>query len=262
MAYRRGSEPMAPTTQYASAASSTDDAIDVVVTRSVVGPEVARAAAALLSDAERQRASCFLFDRDRDRFIVRRARLRQLLAARLGTRPESVELVYGAHGKPALARRFADSDLRFNVSHCDDVTLYAFSCGRAIGVDVEAVRVIRDADDIAARFFSHRETQAYRALEPRDRPLGFFQCWTRKEAFIKALGDGLSYPLDRFDVSLAPGEPARVLRVEGAPEDHRRWHMESFAPALGFVAAVVAERRSSAVDFPEPTDLLAVGEAQ
>src|SRR5436309_5797121 len=239
--YRRGTEPMVPTTQRARAAStpSTDDAIDVVVTRSVVGPEVARAAAALLSDAERQRASCFLFDRDRDRFIVGRARLRQLLAARLGTRPESVELVYGAHGKPALARRFADSDLHFNVSHCDDVTLYAFSCGREIGVDVEAVRVIREADDIAGRFFSRRENQAYRALEPRDRPLGFFQCWTRKEAFIKALGDGLSYPLDRFDMSLTPGEPAEILRVEAMSGDCCGWRMESLSPAPGFVAAVV-----------------------
>src|SRR5439155_12032009 len=98
IAYRRGSESMVPTTQQARAASapSTDDAIDVVVAP-VVGREVAWAAA-LLSDAERQRASRFLFDRDRDRFIVGRARLRQLLAARLGTRPESVELVYGAHG--------------------------------------------------------------------------------------------------------------------------------------------------------------------
>ncbi|PYP02769.1 MAG: hypothetical protein DMD57_10210 [Gemmatimonadetes bacterium] len=241
IAYRRGSEPMVPTTQQARAASapSTDDAFDVVVTRPVLGREVARAAAALLSDAERQRASRFLFDRDRDRFIVGRARLRQLLAARLGTRPESVELVYGAHGKPALARRFADSDLRFNVSHCDDVTLYAFSCGREIGVDVEAVRVLGDADDIAGRFFSHRENQAYRALERRDRPLGFFQCWTRKEAFIKALGDGLSYPLDRFDVSLAPGEPAEILRVEAMPGACCGWRMESLSPAPGFVAAVV-----------------------
>ncbi len=232
---------MAPTTQYASAASAppTDDAIDVVVTRALAGREVARAAAALLSDAERQRARRFLFDRDRDRFTVGRARLRELLAARLGTRPESVELVYGAYGKPALARRFADSDLRFNVSHCDDVTLYAFSCGREIGVDVEAVRVIGDADDIAARFFSLRENQAYRALEPRDRPLGFFQCWTRKEAFIKALGDGLSYALDRFDVSLAPGEPAEILRVETTPGDCCGWRMESLSPAPGFVAAVV-----------------------
>ena len=236
--------------------------VEIVATGLAVEPAAARAAIAFLSDAERQRASRLAFDRDRRRFVVARARLRQLLGARLDVRPEAVELVYGAHGKPALAPRFAASDLRFNVSHCDDLAVYAFSHGREVGIDVEAVRVMGDADDLAARFFSRREHGAYRVLHPRDKPLGFFQCWTRKEAFIKALGDGLSHPLDRFDVSLAPGEPARVLRVEGAPEDHRRWHMESFAPALGFVAAVVAERWSSAVDFLEPTDLLAVGEAR
>lgn len=221
----------------------TDDAIDVVVTRAVMGREAARTAAALLSDAERHRASRFLFDRDRDRFIVARARLRQLLGARLGARPESVELVYGSHGKPALAPWLADSALRFNVSHCGDVTLYAFSRGREIGIDVEAVRVLPDADDIAARFFSQRENRAYRALEPRDRPLGFFQCWTRKEAFIKALGDGLSYPLDRFDVSLTPGEPAKILRVEVTPGARCGWRMESWSPVPGFVAAVVIGHR-------------------
>jgi len=232
---------MVPLTLRARAAPgpSTDDAIDVVVLSPVAGREDARAATALLSDAERQRASRFVFDRDRDRFIVARARLRQLLGARLGTRPESVALVYGAHGKPALAPWLADSDLRFNLSHCDDVTLYAFSRGHEIGIDVEAVRVMPDADAIAARFFSHREQQAYRALEPRDRPLGFFQCWTRKEAFVKAIGDGLSYPLDRFDVSLTPGEPAKILRVEDTPGDCCGWRMESLSPAPGFVAAVV-----------------------
>jgi 4'-phosphopantetheinyl transferase len=207
-----------------------------------VGPEAVRALATLLSDAERQRASRFVFDRDRRRFIVARARLRRLLSARLDVQPESVEFVYRAHGKPALARRFADSDLRFNVSHSDDVVVYAFALGREIGIDVEAIRVIRDADDIAAQFFSSRENDAYLALDPRNKPIGFFNCWTRKEAFIKALGDGLDYPLDRFDVSLAPGEPAKILRVEGTSGDDCGWCMESFSPAPGFVAAVASER--------------------
>jgi 4'-phosphopantetheinyl transferase len=212
------------------------------VTRLDVGPEAVRALAPLLSDAERQRASRFVFDRDRRRFIVARARLRRLLSARLDVQPESVEFVYGTHGKPALARRFADSDLRFNVSHSDDVAVYAFGLGREIGIDVETIRVIRDADDIAAQFFSSRENDAYLALDPRNKLIGFFNCWTRKEAFIKALGDGLDYPLDRFDVSLAPGEPAKILRVKGTSGDDCGWRMESFSPAPGFVAAVASER--------------------
>jgi 4'-phosphopantetheinyl transferase len=226
-----------------------DGAIDVVVTRLDLRPAAVRALAAWLSDAERQRAGRFKFDRDRRRFVVTRARLRQLLGVRLDVRPESVELVYGERGKPALARGYTGSDLRFNVSHSDDVAVYAFSSGREIGIDVEAVRVIRDADDIAARFFSRRENEAYLALDPRDKPLGFFNCWTRKEAFIKALGDGLYHPLERFDVSLAPGEPARILRVENTPGDYCGWRMESFSPAPGLVAAVVVESRGRHADF-------------
>jgi len=217
-----------------------DDAIDVVVTRLALGPDAVGASVTLLSDTERQRASRFVVDRDARRFIVARARLRQLLAERLGVRPESVELVYGAHGKPALARPGADADLRFNVSHREDVAVYAFSYGREVGIDVEAVHVIRDADAIAARLFSPRENAAYRALDPQDRPLGFFNCWTRKEAFVKALGGGLCDRLDHFDVSLAPREAATILRVENTPGDHCGWRLVSFSPTPGFVAAVVA----------------------
>jgi 4'-phosphopantetheinyl transferase len=214
-----------------------DEAIEVVVA-SLAGEPLA----ATLSDDERQRASRFAFDRDRRRFVVARARLRAELGARLGVRPEAVELQYGAHGKPALAGRFADGGLCFNVSHCDDVAVYAFSrC--EVGIDVEAIRSLTDADAIAARFFSYRENVVYRALPPRDRPLGFFQCWTRKEAFIKALGEGLSHPLHSFDVSLAPGERAELLRIESAPGDDRTWRLESWSPAPGYVAAFVAEER-------------------
>ena len=108
-------------------------------------------------------------------------------------------------------------------------------------MDVEAVRTLEDADAIAARFFSARENGVYRALDPREKPLGFFNCWTRKEAFIKAIGDGLYRPLDSFDVSLAPGDLPRMLRVDHIPGDSCGWRLESFSPAEGFVAAVVTE---------------------
>jgi len=218
-----------------------DDAVEVIVKRLDVRPEAVSAGAAVLSDEERDRARRFVFDRDRHRYIVARGVLRGLLAARLGVLPQAVELVYGERGKPALAPRLAASGLRFNVSHSEDVAVYAFSSAGDVGIDVEAVRTLPDADDVATRVFSGRENAAYRALNPRDRPLGFFQCWTRKEAFIKALGQGLYYPLDRFDVSLAPGEPAKLLRIDKSPEDRRRWCMTGFFPVQGFVAAVVAE---------------------
>ena len=218
------------------------DPYEIVVFRLDIGSAAVRASAALLSDADRQRAGRFAFDHDRRRFIVARAQLCRLLAGRLGVRPESVELVYGPRGKPALSRRFADSNLRFNVSHSEDVAVYAFALGREIGIDVEAIRVIRDADDIAARFFSPCEYEAYCALDRRDRPLGFFNCWTRKEAFIKALGDGIYYPLDRFDVSLEPGEPANILRVESTPGEDCEWTLHSFVPEPGFIGAVVVQK--------------------
>ena len=230
--------PSGPTASFA------DDAVEVVATALDVGRESVRALTALLSEAERQRASRFLFDRDRRRFTVARARLRQLLAARLGVEPESVELTYGTHGKPALARRSTDPNLRFNASHSEDVAVYAFAAGREVGIDVEVVRVITDADDIAARSFSRRENEAYLALDPRDRPLGFFNCWTRKEAFIKALGEGLSHPLDRFDVSLTPGEPARIVRVDSTPGEHCGWTLHSFSLGPGLVGAVVVQHFS------------------
>ena len=235
-----GGSPIAP--RPPGAAVSFADEIEVVLTRLDVGPDAVRASAALLSEAERQKASRFAFDRDRRRFTVARARLRRLLAARLGVQPESVELVYGERGKPALARPCAASDLRFNVTHCGEVAAYAFAPGREIGIDVEAIRVIPDADDIAARFFSRRENEAYLALDPCDKPLGFFNCWTRKEAFIKALGDGIYYPLDRFDVSLTPGEPANILRVESTPGEDCEWTLHSFVPEPGFIGAVVVQK--------------------
>jgi 4'-phosphopantetheinyl transferase len=205
-------------------------------------PEAAAEAQACLSDGERHRVRRYRHDRDRRRFLVARARLRQLLGERLGVPPAAVELAYGRNGKPALAPRFAGSGWRFNVSHCGEVALYALSRRREVGVDVEAVRVLEEGDEIATRFFSGREAAAYRALAPRDRPLGFFNCWTRKEAFVKALGAGLSLQLDQFDVSLAPGEPARLLRIERGLGDPASWRLTAFSPLPGFVAALASRR--------------------
>lgn len=217
-----------------------NDAVEIVVASLTQEPAAVRASASLLSSAERERASRFAFVRDACRFIVGRARLRQLLGAKLGKRPEAVRLVYGTHGKPALADA-GQAPLHFTLSHCDDLAVYALSSGGEVGIDVEAVTPLPDADLIVSHFFSPREQAAYRALDRSDRPLGFFHCWTRKEAFIKALGGGLSHPLDSFDVSLAPGAPAELLRHAPEPGDGRRWRLDSFVPAPGFVAAIAAE---------------------
>lgn len=234
---------MSPSWDQGTVSRFTDLGVDIVTTRLDVARTYVRDLEALLSEDERDRAERFVFDRDRRRFIVARARLRELLASRLDIRSDSVPLTTGVHGKPALAPGLANSELRFNVSHCDDLAVYAFASEREIGVDVELVRDVPDTDGIAARFFSPRERETYRALAPEDRTVGFFNCWTRKEAFIKAVGDGLAYPLDRFDVSLTPDEPAAILRVEEVPGDRCGWRMRGFVPVPGFVAAVVIATR-------------------
>jgi 4'-phosphopantetheinyl transferase len=206
---------------------------ELVVARLDEGAEGVAALAPLLSPAETERAARYRLDRDRRRYIVARGRLRELLAERLGEAPRAVPLVQGKHGKPMLA----GGALHFNVSHCEELALYAFSADAQIGVDVEALRALREADEIAARFFARAEHDAYRSLAAENRMLGFFHCWTRKEAVVKALGHGLSMRLDSFAVSLAPGEAARVLQVNSCQGDGG-WRLHSFTPRAGFVAAV------------------------
>ena len=212
--------------------------LEIVVARLDLAHVATLALAASLSSAEWERAARFRLERDRRRFIAGRARLRELLAQRLAVPPGAVELVCGKHGKPALAH----GDLQFNLSRSGEVATYAFARGGRVGIDIEAIRAVPEADAIAARAFSRRENEAYLALDPRERVLGFLNCWTRKEAFVKALGGGLSVALDGFDVSLAPGDPARILRVGAKPGEETGWRLDSFLPAPGFVAAVASGR--------------------
>jgi 4'-phosphopantetheinyl transferase len=216
-----------------------DRRTEVVVASLDAERDVVHDSAAVLSADERHRASRFAFDRDRHRFIVARARLRQLLASRLDVRPEDVELMYGAQGKPALAGRFAGARMHFNVSHADSVAVYAFA-DREVGIDVERIRDVPDADRIAERMFSRREVERYSGLNAAQKTLGFFNCWTRKEAFVKAVGLGLSFPLDQFDVTLAPDEPARILRVRDVNGDRCGWTLRAFEAGPGYVGALVA----------------------
>ncbi len=224
------------------------DAVEVVVTRLDLEPDAFEFLAASLHDDELARARRFHLERDRRRYIVARARLRQMLGQRLGIQAQCVELAYGTHGKPVLAGGSATMDWRFNVSHSRDIAVFAFCRGREIGIDVEAVHRVYCADSIAERFFSRNEVQSYTALDPRDKETGFFNCWTRKEAFVKAVGEGLQYPLDSFDVSLAPHEPAAILRIGDAEGSDGGWCLRSFSPSPGYVAAVVVERSRSAAN--------------
>jgi 4'-phosphopantetheinyl transferase len=205
----------------------------------------AEALAAWLSDDERGRAERFHFARDRQCFVGTRGLLRGLLGRYLGVEPAALRFAYGPRGKPSLVAEGEAGRMRFNVSHSGGLALLAFAWDRDLGVDIERERLVPEYESIARSHFSPRERAALEGLAPAERPRAFFRCWTRKEAFIKATGDGLSFPLDEFEVTLAPGEPARLLRIEGDEKEARRWWLEDLEPAAGFAGALAVKGRPS-----------------
>lgn len=197
--------------------------------------------AGLLSPDERERADRHRTSSGHDRFVVERATLRLLLSAYLGLPPAAMRFAYGAHGKPSLAAGGRDATLRFNLSHSHDRALYAFVRSREIGVDIEHVRAMPDAERIATRFFSPHEQAALLAVPEGERVEAFFRCWTRKEAYVKAVGGGISLSLGSFDVSLAPGEPARLLAVAGQPNATERWVLRDLPAIASYASALAVE---------------------
>ncbi len=196
-----------------------------------------------LAADERARAARLYFERDREHFIVARGVLRDILARYLNREPGSLSFRYGSHGKPALAGNDDEAGIRFNISHSRGMALCAVALGREVGIDIEQVRADLAIVEIAERFFSPREVATLLLLPALEQRPAFFRCWTRKEAYIKARGEGLSIPLDGFDVSLAPGEPAALLGVRPDPVDSIRWSLEDLDAAPGFAAALAVEGR-------------------
>lgn len=193
----------------------------------------------ILSAEERGRAGQFRFERHRRRYVARRGILRELIGSYLDCDPAGVAFVHNAYGKPAVAR----SDLRFNLSHSHGMALYAFCRSADVGCDIERRDPKFAAEQIPERFFSPDEVRALRSLPLNEQTEAFFNCWTRKEAYIKAEGHGLSIALDSFDVSLAPSEPAVLRRgCEG-------WSVQSFEPMPGFQAAIVAQGANWRLNF-------------
>jgi 4'-phosphopantetheinyl transferase len=217
----------------------------------------------LLAADEVSRANQFHFARDKNHYIVARGLLRRLLAGYLDTDAAELRLEYAEKGKPALKSGVDASDqgsLRFNLAHSHGRAIYAFSHGRELGVDLEFMREEFAVETIAERFFSPTEIVALRAVPPELRQQAFFDCWTRKEAYLKARGEGLSMPLDEFDVSLAPGEAAALLRNHKEPEEAARWAMRSIPVASGHAAALVVEGhdwalRTFSVGFHSDTEV-------
>jgi 4'-phosphopantetheinyl transferase len=197
----------------------------------------------MLSADEQERANHYRFDRDRQAFITRRGRLRILLACYLGLDPASLQFSHNPYGKPFLQREAAGS-LYFNLSHSQGLALFAFARQVDIGVDLERERRDFDCLELGDRFFSTSERAELSALPLESRFQAFFLCWTRKEAYIKAHGEGLSLPLENFDVSLTPGEPARLLATRAGLETPDQWSLFNLEPAPGYRAALAVRGRS------------------
>ncbi|MEW6240627.1 MAG: 4'-phosphopantetheinyl transferase superfamily protein [Chloroflexota bacterium] len=188
-----------------------------------------------LSADESQRAARFHFDTDRLRFITAYTSLRRILARYLQCDPRDLNFSANAYGKPFLP----DHEIDFNLSHSGEYALIAVTRGRKIGVDVEFIRDDIELESLAARHFSPREVSELLALPLKQRVVGFFNCWTRKEAYIKAQGLGLSLPLDSFDVSL--GEPARLRGTRPDAKEASRWSLHSLDVGSNYAAALAVE---------------------
>ena len=201
-------------------------------------PEVVQRLLRTLDTDEQTRAGRFHFEKHRRRFVVGRGVLRLLLGRYLEVKPEEVRFAYGPYGKPELDAAHHADGLRFNASHSHELAVYAFVQDHDVGIDVEHIKDDFATQEIAERFFSEFEIEVLRALPREEQAAGFFRCWTRKEAYIKAIGSGLSHPLDQFDVTLGPDEPAALLRDYRDPESVRCWTLFDLVVGRGYAAAL------------------------
>lgn len=197
----------------------------------------------ILSVDENARASRYHFARDRQRFVAARAWLRIILGGCLVTEPSRIEFTYSEKEKPSLSPAFAESGVTFNISHSGGIALLAFGRRREIGVDVEEIRHDSDLEAIARRFFSAREQKALAAIPEDEKAKAFFRCWTRKEAYMKATGAGLSLPLSQFDVSLNPGENNALAATRPDPAEAEKWLLRDVPAGVGYAAALCVRGR-------------------
>jgi 4'-phosphopantetheinyl transferase len=200
------------------------------------------AALQVLAPDEVDRAERFRLGKDRDQYVLARGILRNILSRYLHIPPAQLRFEYNECGKPALRRDCGGCSLTFNLSHVPGAAVFAVSSGRKVGVDLELVREGIEYEQIAERFFSPYEVGALRPLPTEAKLRAFFACWTRKEAYIKAKGNGLSLDLKSFDVAFAPGEAASLLRVANDPLEADRWSLMNLDVPAGYVAALVVAR--------------------
>jgi 4'-phosphopantetheinyl transferase len=197
-----------------------------------------------LAAEELDRTRRFRFERLQKHFVASRGFLRHVLARYVSAKPEELRFTYNSYGKPSLA---GEKSLQFNMSHSHEVGLVAVTRGAAVGIDVEHIRADFASDEIARRFFSRLEVETFNSLPPEEQVGAFFRCWTRKEAYIKAIGKGLSQPLDSFDVTLAPADPAALLRP--GDEDTLTWTFSDIDVGPAYASALLIEGTPSQISY-------------
>lgn len=207
-----------------------------------------------LSVAERERAERFRFERHRERWLAGRIALRRILSRELAVDPAEIAYERGVHGKPAIAGKHAGT-LEFNLSHSGGRALVATTRGVELGVDVEEIHPMEDMRDVAERHFALEERERLFAMPPEEQLYGFYRLWTRKEAYIKAIGTGLGHPLDRFAVT--EGVPrCRFVHLDGDAEAAVGWSLVHIDPpgvvspdGAGFVGAMAIPRPGESVEL-------------
>lgn len=200
----------------------------------------------LLSNDEKRKANKFRFLVDRQKYATFRGILRILLSRYLDKNPEEILFKYGAFGKPDVETNTA---MRFNISHSGSMAVFGFVQNYDIGVDVEKIKNDFNALELATNFFSEEEIKALSRTNENERFQAFYRCWTRKESFIKAVGQGLSYPLDSFAVSMDNDHTAEFLRIEGILQPEPIWQLHSFRPAEGYIAALSIKGNPDNIQF-------------
>jgi len=197
--------------------------------------------AGMLSTDEVERAGRFRFERDQRRFIMARGILREILGRYLGKDPRTLRFDYTTYGKPLLSTSTGYDNIQFNLSHSDAFALYAFTPVRSIGIDIELIRDDVAAEHIAQRFFSVSEISLLEGIDQNKRAGAFFQYWTRKEAFLKALGEGVSFPMEQCDVSFINGSSWSPISMPGNITACPCWYGQDLFPGPGYAAAISAE---------------------
>ncbi|MDJ0519440.1 MAG: 4'-phosphopantetheinyl transferase superfamily protein [Trichodesmium sp. MO_231.B1] len=196
----------------------------------------------ILSSDEIERANKFYFERDKNRFIIARGKLRKILSRYLNIEPEKLQFTYSDRGKPYLT----DTSILFNLSHSQDLALYAITQVNSIGIDLEYIRPMNDAENLAKRFFSHQEYNLISQLPPQKQQETFFKLWTCKEAYLKATGDGLAGGLEKVEISLNPVE---FFSINQDIKETARWYLHQFIPQPNYIAAVVVAGKNQNLNF-------------